>query len=193
MQNDWIRRHDFSERGEGYDRAQVDDHLRYVAEVADSLQGETSQAGSAGSLAAARIKPIIDAAERDATACKEQAHKLAADIRKSAAANAEATLVSAQAQAQRRRQTVQDSLARQVDRSKRPAAEARRRAEKAFDRLSELRVEIPNSADFVEAAANDMSELRAALEATEAQVKRLADELGLSAMQSDQKSTGPGS
>jgi DivIVA domain-containing protein len=66
---DRIERTDFSTSWRGYDRAEVDAHLREVAAAMEALRRRVDSSTRAGSLSSAadeRLRPILDAAEESA-------------------------------------------------------------------------------------------------------------------------------
>jgi DivIVA domain-containing protein len=73
---DRIERTDFSTAWRGYDRAEVDAHLREIAAAVEALRRRLDSSTRAGSLSAAadeRLRPILDAAEASAGEIRSEA------------------------------------------------------------------------------------------------------------------------
>jgi DivIVA domain-containing protein len=71
-----IERRDFSTARRGYDRAEVDAHLREIAATVERLRQQLAAASRSGSLSAVadeRLRPILDAAEASAAEIRSQA------------------------------------------------------------------------------------------------------------------------
>ncbi len=72
MDRDRIERKDFSASRRGYDRDEVDSHLRALADEVERERGQAHQEGIADP-AAAQIRDVLAAAERSAAAIRQRA------------------------------------------------------------------------------------------------------------------------
>jgi DivIVA domain-containing protein len=79
-----IEKRDFATARRGYDQAEVDRHLRAVAEAVESLKATPTQSTVAG-VAAEQVEAIVAAAEASAREIEQRAHVAAAEHTRRAA------------------------------------------------------------------------------------------------------------
>lgn len=84
-----IEKRDFAASRKGYDRDQVDEHLRAIAEAVEALKVAPQQ-GSVAGVAAERVEAIVAAAEASAREIEERASTDAREVRERAHADAAA-------------------------------------------------------------------------------------------------------
>ena len=77
MDRNFIERRDFAPVRRGYDPAEVDEHLREVADTVAQLErsGSSSSAASVASAAADQVRAIVDVAERSAAEIQDRAEQ----------------------------------------------------------------------------------------------------------------------
>jgi DivIVA domain-containing protein len=120
-----IERTDFASVRRGYDPAEVDQHLRAIADSADQALKEASRDNTAAGAASRGVKKILEAAE-----------KLAADIEKTAREESEKIEAAARSEGEQIVTRARDQAAAEEKRAHR-AGERLKRANSELSRLRE--------------------------------------------------------
>ena len=120
LERRFIERTDFPAAGRGYERVEVDHHLRQVADWVEELKRATpaSDSSSVASAAAEQVRGIVDAAERSATEIRSKAEREAEEARHSADHEATETRDRAGAEAAAHVQRVEEATAKLLERAR---------------------------------------------------------------------------
>src|SRR5918912_2664465 len=87
LERRFIERTDFPAARRGYERVEVDHHLRQVADGVEELKRSTpaGDSSSVASAAAEQVRGIVDAAERSAAEIRSKAEREAEEARRGGA------------------------------------------------------------------------------------------------------------
>lgn len=177
LNKDTIQRYDFAEIRGGYDRQEVDNHLRYIASVVDKLTRQARESQTASGAAATRIEALLEAAEREATARKQEAEQAASDMKESANRKAEMTLRSANSGAYEKQQQLEASVTDRLQRTHSASLKAHQQAASGERTLSKLADGLPRTSEVVNELSGRAENFRAALDATQTAAARLREQL----------------
>ena len=167
-----IERTDFARARRGYEPADVDAHLRAVADAVEDLRAQLeSQAEPASTLSGAaseRVRLILDAAEASAAEIRSEAEEEARQTIRQARQEARSTTEEAERRARQREEESEAASSEQVQRM-----EARVQA--LLSRADSLDSELDGQLDLIRAAAGSAIEgLRGEAEALQVEVEEVS-------------------
>jgi cell division septum initiation protein DivIVA len=168
---------DFSTARDGYDRQEVENHLRYIADIVDRLQAEAREQKTLSGAAASRIEEVLEAAEREANALREEANEQASDVRESARLKAEQVLQSASVRGREANRGYETEMNESLRRTHNEAAKAHQRAAGGERRLGQLSQALPPVLNQATQLQTNASSLRKALDATQQDITKLRETL----------------
>lgn len=173
-----IERTDFASARRGYEPAEVDAHLREVADAVEDLrtqlESKAERASSLSGAASERLRLILDAAEASAAEIRSDAEDEARQTIRDARREASATTEEAERRARQREEESETASAEQVQR-----IEARTQA--LLSRADSLDSEFETLLDRMRASAGGaIEELRGEAEAMRAEIEDVSASSGAS-------------
>jgi DivIVA domain-containing protein len=180
-----IERTDFASARRGYEPAEVDAHLREVADAVEDLRAELeSQAERSSSLSGAaseRLRLILDAAEASATEIRSDAEDEARQTVREARREARATTEEAERRASQREEESETATAEQVEKME-------ARTEELLSRADSLDSELEALLDRMRTAAGGAIEgLRGEAEALRTELEEVSGSSGASGAGTSQR------
>jgi cell division septum initiation protein DivIVA len=120
LERRFIERTDFPAARRGYERVEVDHHLRQVADWVEELKrsAPASDSSSVAAAAAEQVRGIVDAAERSAAEIRSKAEREAEEARRSAGREATETRQRAGVEAAAHVQRVEETTAQLLERAR---------------------------------------------------------------------------
>jgi chromosome segregation ATPase len=186
LDRDFIDRNDFSTDRHGYDREQVDQHLKEIAAAVEELKRQNSQ-GSFADSTAYRVQSLLEDAEKSAIRMRAEAEQWAVETTNSAHAEADGKAQTAQRTADERVEGTDSQIAASLGEVENEAAKLRQRTSNTEWRIDQLVADASAAIDEAKGLQSGTSALRDAIQSAQSRLSEIRDaELATSSTQASQ-------